>query len=797
MSRWHSGSGDWSDGSNWSGGVPDSSTATATIAAKGDYTVAISATESNLEIETVNTALLDASGATLQIAGILEPVKSFSALDGVVALAGGAIDGVSASSVINIGADAKVIDTDSGDNYFSPGGELSGKVVNRGLIEADLQSSEGIDVIGQFTNYGTVLVTNGDSFDSLEGRATNLNAIVVTDGGVDLTGRNVGSISASSLGAIGFDGSNSGTITTDGGVESFNDLSNTDMVSATDGAAVYFRGNLSNTGTLAISDSTVTLNADFSSALMAQFANQDDTISIGGVVNNTGQTLTVGTRSGFSPMTLSGEISGGVIKDRNSGLIFTAGPNNTFALLNDVDFQGVLGLSGASEMLGISDGLTLTTLLGAPGTVELTGDDSQLAFYGKQTFDNAQINIGNAGASEDQLSVVQGGVLTLGANLTIVDTALQSIAYLDTYVPPAHGEVVAADQTSDVGEIVNDGTIEAQASGGTFAIVPDIFVNRGSIIVINGDTLDLEPGTRFTNLTNGTLTGGSYEVDGGSTLQLNSAIVTDNADITLSGLGSVIQFYDSTTAMQVGLEASLDRIGALGSLSLLDGRVFDAANALLNAGLLLIAGGTLSAPRLDNEASGTVNGVGAISTSLNAISTVVTNAGAIAAQGVGALIVEGAVANSGSLTADGANLTIDGNLTGVGEATITGATLDFGADVAATQTVTFSSGSTGLLDLGEAQDFHGAVAGLAAGDAFDLSNFLFSNSPEIVKVTGTGAIGTDTDITVQDGSLVANLHLLNQFAHEFLIRASAYSLTSDDVGSATAGTLFQLAAPRA
>jgi hypothetical protein len=77
-------------------------------------------------------------------------------------------------------------------------------------------------------------------------------------------------------------------------------------------------------------------------------------------------------------------------------------------------------------------------------------------------------------------------------------------------------------------------------------------------------------------------------------------------------------------------------------------------------------------------------------------------------------------------------------------------------------------------------------------DAIDLANFQFANKPSITGVTGTGAAGTTTNVTVTDGALTATLHLLNQYANEFAVNANAYSLTSDHPGSSSAGTLFSV-----
>ena len=148
--------------------------------------------------------------------------------------------------------------------------------------------------------------------------------------------------------------------------------------------------------------------------------------------------------------------------------------------------------------------------------------------------------------------------------------------------------------------------------------------------------------------------------------------------------------------------------------------------------------------------------------------------------------------NTGTLAASGGTVTVTGTVNGSGQATIAGATLDFGAKVAAGQTVTFSQGATGTLELGMAQSFAGTVAGLATGDAIDLANFAYGAKDTISAVTGTGGVGTDTDVTVTDGGLSATIALLNQFANQYSTSVAAYTIASDHTG-AKPGTLFELA----
>jgi hypothetical protein len=75
------------------------------------------------------------------------------------------------------------------------------------------------------------------------------------------------------------------------------------------------------------------------------------------------------------------------------------------------------------------------------------------------------------------------------------------------------------------------------------------------------------------------------------------------------------------------------------------------------------------------------------------------------------------------------------------------------------------------------------VAGLTTDnstffDAIDLADFKFA-STSIASVTGTGAAGTTTNVTLKDSSdgLTATLHLLNQSVNQFAVNAKDYSLT--------------------
>ena len=116
--------------------------------------------------------------------------------------------------------------------------------------------------------------------------------------------------------------------------------------------------------------------------------------------------------------------------------------------------------------------------------------------------------------------------------------------------------------------LVNAGLIDV--SSVALTIHYGTFTDTGTISVSGGSSFIVQS-TKFTNMSGSELTGGTYVVDTGSTLQLpdNATIATLATNLTLSGAGSVVESYNTTTRLQVPLdEHALD-----------DRRRWDAAGA--------------------------------------------------------------------------------------------------------------------------------------------------------------------------------------------------------------------------
>ena len=127
---------------------------------------------------------------------------------------------------------------------------------------------------------------------------------------------------------------------------------------------------------------------------------------------------------------------------------------------------------------------------------------------------------------------------------------------------------------------------------------------------------------------------------------------------------------------------------------------------------------------------------------------------------VGGLVIAGAVANFGTLSAAGGKLTIDGAVTGPGIAMIAGTgTLEFGA--ASAENTSFTPGAARILILDQSSAFTGVVSGFAAGDAIDLTDLAFGSDTALSYIDNGAGGGV---VTVGNAVQVVGLALLGQYA---------------------------------
>ncbi len=296
----------------------------------------------------------------------------------------------------------------------------------------------------------------------------------------------------------------------------------------------------------------------------------------------------------------------------------------------------------------------------------------------------------------------------------------------------------------------------------------------------------LQP-TNFTNLSASTLTGGSYEVDAGSILELNNnaTIVTDNATIILSGVGSAIQGFNTTTSKEVAIDSTLTTIGAAGTLEILGGRNWTSVQAMSNAGTLQLGGGTFAPASLTNI--GTVSGFGAIATTI-------TNNGTMSAQaGQTLTLQEGSLTNLSGTTLTGGTYIVGAGATLQLANNTSIATLNATVDLAGVGATlqSLNTGTSTQVSLESTLTTIGASGALQVlgGRSYTTANAI-GNSGILQLGGGTFTSGTLTDAA--GSSLTGFGTIASAFTDSGAVTSSggalAFTGTGDVFNAALAGT---------
>ena len=179
---------------------------------------------------------------------------------------------------------------------------------------------------------------------------------------------------------------------------------------------------------------------------------------------------------------------------------------------------------------------------------------------------------------------------------------------------------------------------------------------------------------------------------------------------------------------------------------------------------------------------GTIGATGTNALVLDTGSNIIENSGILEATGSGGLVVKAPVDNSGLLSANGGNLTVEGTVSGNGNAAISGAAnLEF--DAASNAATAFAAGANGMLSLKDSADFTGTVAGFAPGDAIDFADIGFGANATLGYTSKSDNSGGT--LSVSDGTHTANIALLGMYM------ASTFVASGDSNG----GTLITVSQP--
>jgi hypothetical protein len=303
-------------------------------------------------------------------------------------------------------------------------------------------------------------------------------------------------------------------------------------------------------------------------------------------------------------------------------------------------------------------------------------------------------------------------------------------------------------------------------AGGTFTAAngTDGGVNAGRIAVANDSIFTV---------------GGTLDNAGSVTLGASSdhSIIKVTGALTLTGGGEILM-SNSTANLIVGSSATAT-LTNVGNAIVGAGDLGDGELTLINGAAGKIASNSPSAPLVIDTGANTI-----------------VNAGRIENSGTGGTIVQSAVANSGSLIAEKGTLTLNGAITGSGDALIYGGTLNFTSSFS--QNVGFKA-LTGVLELAQSQSFAGTVYGFSktGGTSLDLRDIAFGGSTT-ATYSGTTTSGV---LTVTDGAHTAHINLSGDYL------ASTFTASSDGkggtsvidppkgAGAPAAASLLQIAPP--
>jgi len=687
------------------------------------------------------------SGGTVQISGVLDNSGATIAFGGASALGavvltgtirngtiqGGAsglaasgsatLDGVTYQGTLDLTATQSALTVINGLTMAGAGGTGAGTINLTGAGSSlSLKGSQTLD------NATINLGTSGNGIAVLYAADPQAHGTVVTLGAnlviqqagksAELEGQDIGTDGFINQGTInaGFSGGTltlfqrqfnvAGQFTNAGAINASNsntveigatNFTNSGTITAATGATLSIdgTGGWSSTGTISETGATLNLGGNFNTASLNTVSRSGGTVNLTGIVNNASGTINLGAGSALGTVNFSGTITGGTVHDAGGGLVANSGT------LNGAAYQGTLDLSAFGQTLNITNGITLTDATGNnPGTINLTGFSASINAKGNETLDNATINIGAANTSTivNYGSLQAGNILTLGPNLVIHQT----------------GAFAAISGTGGANDgVINNGVINASASGGSFVINPVKFTNAGTLIAgASGEVVDLRS-TNLTNLSGGTLTGGAFQASAGGIIQLanNVTLTTIQADVTESGASSTIRSLMVSGNTQRNIDSTLTGIGAAGALRLLSGHNMTAGGAFSIAGTLQLGASSFTASAITEAASGTIVGNGTVAA---------------------------AVANDGLIEAKGGTLTVTGAITGSGSLQIdAGATLELGSATNDQQEVDFA-GTDGTLLIDNPASYTGTIGGFDATQTIDLKNTI-----------ATSAVLNGTTLTIQ------------------------------------------------
>ena len=480
-------------------------------------------------------------------------------VDGTVLL-----DGTNGNTITNSGTMQLV------DGASHPGGNFQGTINNTGTIQVLSRGNQvGLNIPGgqTFTLMGSGSLTLGD------GTSNSYNNQTGISGGGTFVNQQLVQGSGFILNLAGFN--NSGTINANVPTGANNlqlqlgragASTNTGTIEATNGGVVVV-------GSTTINNTGGTIEA----------VGANSNVSLVGSLGTSGLTISGGTYTSSGGGVIYGY--GGTTFDGTTNPVTNSG---TFVIPNagnppNINVQGMLKNTGTIQLLpNSSGGDSIFLQLSSGENLTLTGSGKVIMGDGTNNAYNNQPVIGDdfggGGILTNQSTIEGTGVIASGTQ------GLINSGTINANVPVGTAGLLLNICCEGTSGIVNSGTIEA-SNGGLVQFLPyNSFSNTGTLTAAAKSTINITNNAPFTNLSNGTLTGGTYNVTG--ILQIPGNITTNDARITLTGKAS--QILNPSTNALTGFLTNASK----GSFDLKAGQTFTSAGTFTNQGTISIGKGS-------------------------------------------------------------------------------------------------------------------------------------------------------------------------------------------------------------
>lgn len=337
-------------------------------------------------------------------------------------------------------------------------------------------------------------------------------------------------------------------------------------------------------GLINVTSGTLNLGGTFNGADLGNWNHTGGTVNVTGAMTiNPTDTVTLDNAKGNWVLT-AGSISGGNFTTTGTNRIqANFSSSNT---LNGVNYSGKIDLTAGNSFLRVIGGTTFV-----PGsTIDMatpTVANAQLR-VGQSSIDNVTVTATSGVSSVLSFLTAEGtsGTVTLGSNFQFINNYF--------------ARVTSNLDGGSLSGFIDNGLLQSNANTMTINPTAPFTVGSTGTLQASGGTIFVANATTLTNFSGTTLTGGTYRVSGGGTLNLDST----RPSITTLGAGTTVELNGTSTFTAINQLATNG-----GTFRLLGGRAFTTVGSFANNGLLEISGAgstfTMAGAAFTN--SGTVN----------------------------------------------------------------------------------------------------------------------------------------------------------------------------------------------